>query len=157
MIATFLLPVTASAAILLATAVAGALVWLWFSLRKELETLRDKMARTGDLAEQLKQLQNQLEQLQSQVAEVEQRRMPAADWSAEPASVNLNRRGQVIRLHRRGESSSQIASALGLSQGEVRLIVKVHELRRSAPQTEKSGERALIGRRIFDTDTRGRK
>jgi hypothetical protein len=33
---------------------------------------------------------------------------------------------QILRLHRRGENSSHIASALGVPQAEVDLVIKLH-------------------------------
>lgn len=131
----------ACTAILIALAASGAVIALFGSLKKEIGLLGHDASTANALAEKITEIQKQVEQIRSQVAELEQRRSPAADWSAEPASVNLNRRGQVLRLHRKGEPSSQIASALGMSQAEVRLIVKVHELTRPSPETEKSGER----------------
>ena len=58
--------------------------------------------------------------------EAEMRRSVPLEASAAPA--NINRRGQIMRLHRSGESISSIASALGVSHGEVKLMVKVQEL-----------------------------
>jgi hypothetical protein len=52
---------------------------------------------------------------------------PTVTWSGSPA-VNLTRRGQVLRLFRRGDSPRQIASSLGMRKGEVDLIVKVHQM-----------------------------
>jgi len=52
---------------------------------------------------------------------------PTVTWSGSPA-VNLTRRGQVLRLFRRGDSSRQIASSLGMRKGEVELIIKVHQM-----------------------------
>jgi DNA-binding NarL/FixJ family response regulator len=52
---------------------------------------------------------------------------PTVTWSGTPA-VNLTRRGQVLRLFRRGDSPRQIASSLGMRKGEVDLIVKVHQM-----------------------------
>ena len=78
----------------------------------------------------LAELASQVSQLQSRLEEVEQRRSPLSDWSIteQPTSLNLNRRGQVLRLHRRGDSVAHIASTLGLSTGEVALIVKVQQI-----------------------------
>lgn len=79
--------------------------------------------------EALTELASEVGQLRLRLNEVEQRRSPLSDWAAaEPAAVNLNRRGQVLRLHRRGDTVAHIASALGLSLGEVALIVKVQEM-----------------------------
>lgn len=152
----YFLPIVAWTAGLVALAASVALVVLITSIRNSIGILRDEITATATLSEKVKELEKQLDETRARVSDVEQRTTPAADWSSEPGSVNLNRRGQVLRLYRRGESSSQIASALGLSQGEVRLIVKVHELTRSNAEAEKSEERTLMSRKIFDTNTRGR-
>ena len=157
MIGSHWIPLLASTAIVVAMAASGALIALFLSLKKEIAAVeRDvRFAREG--AGAFDEIQKQIEQIRVQVGELEQRRHPAADWSCEPGSLNLTRRGQVLRLHRRGEPAAQIASALGLSRGEVRLIVKVHEMTRQAAKPEKSRQEPLVARRIFDTDTRGRK
>jgi DNA-binding NarL/FixJ family response regulator len=68
--------------------------------------------------------------METRLADSENRRQQDAEWLAQAESLNLNRRGQVLRLHRRGEAPSSIASALRLSPGEVKLIIKVFELGR---------------------------
>ena len=57
------------------------------------------------------------------------------------APINLNQRGQMMRMHRRGDSVSAIASALGISQGEVKLTVRMQELHSDFSETEKSQDR----------------
>jgi hypothetical protein len=44
------------------------------------------------------------------------------------SGINLSRRSQALRLHRRGETPEQIASSLGVPTGEVRLLLKVHRV-----------------------------
>jgi len=43
-------------------------------------------------------------------------------------NINLSKRGQVIRLHRRGDAAPEIASAVGLRRGEVELIIKLQKM-----------------------------
>ena len=66
-----------------------------------------------------------LEQLRARVSELEQAPRYSPDMP-----INLNRRGQVLRLLQRGDQASEIASTLGISQGEVLLMLKVHQLTR---------------------------
>lgn len=153
----YLVTAIAWAAILSALGISVFIAGRFIALEKRIVLLGADVTAAGALAGRLAELQKQVEQIGSQVSDAEQRRNPGVDWSSESASLHLNHRGQVLRMHRRGESSSEIASALGLSPGEVRLIVKVHELTRPEPESEKSGQPSLIGRRSFDTDTRGRK
>ena len=62
------------------------------------------------------------------MAESERGSSVPALWASEPSSVNLNRRGQVLKLYRKGKTTAEIAADLKISQGEVDLLVKVHDL-----------------------------
>ena len=42
--------------------------------------------------------------------------------------LNLNKRSQALRMHRRGEAADQIAAALELPRQEVELLIKVHRV-----------------------------
>jgi len=61
------------------------------------------------------------------------------DVTAPPAAprgnINLSKRGQVIRLHRRGDAATEIASAVGLRRGEVELIIKLQRMN-AAPKEQ---------------------
>jgi len=54
--------------------------------------------------------------------------------------LNLNKRGQVLRMRRRGENAETIAAALSIPQNEVDLLLKVHQL--SLEQVEKGSTQA---------------
>jgi DNA-binding NarL/FixJ family response regulator len=104
---------------------------------------RRSAALSGEIAaesetrsESIASLKEQISRLQKRLQDVENRKTSLWDWNPEPTSINLNRRGQVLRLFRRGDSAAQIASTLGLSKGEVMLIVKVHEMKREQPDVE---------------------
>ncbi len=45
-----------------------------------------------------------------------------------PSGLNLGKRGQVLRMFRRGESPARIAASLALPRREVELLVKVEQL-----------------------------
>jgi hypothetical protein len=47
---------------------------------------------------------------------------------AEKGGINLSRRSQALRLHRRGEPAAEIAASLGIPVQEVQLLIKVHEI-----------------------------
>ena len=53
---------------------------------------------------------------------------PPALPPAPRAAFNLEKRSHALRLHRRGEPVSRIASALELPQQEVELLIKVHRI-----------------------------
>jgi DNA-binding NarL/FixJ family response regulator len=52
---------------------------------------------------------------------------PTTAWSNPALPMNLNRRGQILRLSRKGKSVAEIASDLHVAQGEVELLLKVHD------------------------------
>lgn len=54
--------------------------------------------------------------------------------------LNLNKRGQVLRMRRRGENPETIAAALSIPRNEVDLLLKVHQM--SLEQVEKGSAQA---------------
>jgi DNA-binding NarL/FixJ family response regulator len=120
----------------------AAFVWLFVSKSQHSRLLKRQLAATQACSDQLAELARQVEQQRSRLEALEQRPDPAVNWSPETPSVNLNRRGQVLRLYRRGDQASEIATTLGMSEGEVKLIVKVHELARET-QPEKVSRNVL--------------
>jgi hypothetical protein len=44
------------------------------------------------------------------------------------AALNLSKRSQALRLHRRGESPEKIAAALEIPRQELELLLKVHRI-----------------------------
>lgn len=57
-------------------------------------------------------------------------------WGAPGGPLNLNRRGQILRLSRKGKSIAEIAQDLNVPQGEVDLMLKVHDLSQKSPIPE---------------------
>jgi hypothetical protein len=82
--------------------------------------------RQESLESRLAQLTEASERLQLQLEEAPR----TAPVSQPGQSLNLNKRGQVLRMQRRGESPETIAAALRIPQNEVTLLLKVHELSR---------------------------
>lgn len=116
--------------ILICAAVGSALplcvfVFLW--TKAEARRLSRQMITRDELYERITELQNRIEQVSNEAKQTESKNQ-APTWSPEAGSFNLNRRGQILRLHRRGESVAEIASALKVSSGEVKLVLKVQEL-----------------------------
>jgi hypothetical protein len=104
------------------------------SLKAEVRRLGERSSAADEVAGKLRQLAGELEQLRCRLNEWEGGRNTASAWLPEAAAVNLNRRGQILRLHRRGKSVSEIASALHVSQGEIELLVKVHDISQNPSQ-----------------------
>jgi DNA-binding NarL/FixJ family response regulator len=121
----------APAVLLVPAALAAA--YFYFSLKVELTLLARHSVTRAELAMRWKEVVTEVETLRVRLAAVEAR--PALqeslqEWTprdATPQPLNLNRRGQILRLHAKGRSAAEIASDLQISQGEVELLVKVHD------------------------------
>ena len=107
--------------------VAGACLLDAFILHLKMRALAKS---TGEQRENLEsriaQANEAVEKLRTQVEQAAQESpvpvLPAG------GALNLNRRGQVLRMRRRGESPETISGALGIARNEVDLLLKVHEL-----------------------------
>src|SRR6476660_324304 len=71
------------------------------------------------LASQLREIESSMGSLQEKVADIGGRPTPGNQ------AMNLSRRVQVLRMHRRGESVETIAAALSTPRNEVELLVRV--------------------------------
>lgn len=91
----------------------------------------------------------EMNELRERLGERDADRPAPAGWPQEVAGVNLNRRGQVLRLRRRGRTVEEIASTLEMPRGEVELMVKVHELSQKV-----AGAGSAAGASSFSVDTR---
>ncbi|MBS1858045.1 MAG: hypothetical protein JST11_21930 [Acidobacteria bacterium] len=117
-----------SALVLTSTAVSLLALRRARKLLREIEERRQRPATpAADSAQS--ELRQALESLAAQVHEL--RSLPPAapgDPAAARPGLNLSRRSQALRMHRRGESAEQIASALQVPRQEVDLLVKVHRI-----------------------------
>ena len=108
-------------------ALAGSCLLYAFILHLKMRTVaRRGRERHESVESRLAQLTETSERLQLQLEEGA-RPAPA---SQPGQSLNLNKRGQVLRMQRRGETPETIAAALRIPQNEVTLLLKVHELSR---------------------------
>ena len=98
---------------------------LFLSAKVEMAAVR----RMADAA------RGELEEMRRAAAEKHEEPAPAVEVAPQapmlPALVsglNLSKRAQALRMHRRGEPLSSIAAALESPQGEIQLLLKVHNL-----------------------------
>jgi hypothetical protein len=110
---------------------AGCIFGLFFllSFEKEVHRLKSRLARrqAGDNTSSC-ELKIQLQQLNERLRDAEERAgIPLAPPSPK-ASLNLNKRTQVLRMSRRGERVENIAASLSLPRREVELLLKIHGL-----------------------------
>jgi hypothetical protein len=72
--------------------------------------------------------QSSLNALITDVRELERQPQVTVVPGTPRAGLNLAKRGQVLRMHRRGESAGQIAAGLAIPRSEVDLLLKVHQI-----------------------------
>ena len=94
-------------------------------LRAARSNLDDTDPPYASLIESLKQ---ELESLQKQVQDTRQYPPLAVAPPLPRAGMNLDKRSQALRLHRRGEAPLQIAAMLEIPLQEVELLIKVHRI-----------------------------
>jgi len=87
-----------------------------------------KPAPSPEADNKYQDLRDGLESLAARLHEL--RRSPPV--TIEPGTarpgLNLNKRTQALRMHRRGDTSDEIASTLELPRQEVELLLKVHQI-----------------------------
>lgn len=109
-------------------AVAIGLVWLAARVLTKSRQAQERRAEL-ELANQmsLSRLEYAVQQIESRLAKTEEgvRSMPA---NPQQESLCTTTRAKAIRLHRLGQTPEQVAEVLATPVGEVKLILKVHEL-----------------------------
>jgi hypothetical protein len=73
-------------------------------------------------------VQQKLEALEQEIQLLRRHGPPAAVPAPPRAGFNLEKRSHALRMHRRGEPVSQIATVLDLPVQEVDLLLKVHRI-----------------------------
>ncbi len=126
------------AAFLISILSASVLLKLYLKMRAEFRCLTFNTVNPQQVSEMTSTLSARLSLCESRLDNADRTRKDHAEWVSQAQSLNLNRRGQVLRLHRRGESAAEIASSLRMGQGEVRLMIKVYEISRDAPGWEEN-------------------
>ena len=110
--------------IVLAGAGMAACAFLFITLKTEIaENESRHRKQCAALESAASEMRASLEQMRLTLSEAESRNAAAV---RPVAGMNLNKRGQALRLYRRGEKSEQIAASLSLPLNEVELLLKVH-------------------------------
>jgi hypothetical protein len=113
-----------AAAFLVAVVCGGAALLL---ARLAIGAARQTAAAGTNIRVNMEALAARVENLEQQGGEL--RRQPAeAPPDAGRAALNLNKRAQVLRMHRRGDPPERIASLLEVPRQEVDLLIKVHRI-----------------------------
>jgi hypothetical protein len=109
--------------------VGTACLYLFFSLRREISTLRRRCeGQQQTLDEAIPELRKCISELKASLEEAEQRAAAMVPPPPARSGMNLSKRTQVLRMFRHGEAPEKIAAALSLPQNEVKLLLKVHQM-----------------------------
>jgi hypothetical protein len=104
-------------------------LFFFLCLENEIRILKRRVAGPGKIQDSAAQdLKAKLDELSLRVHDAEERVGIAVLPPTPKASLNLNKRTQVIRMSRRGEPEENIALSLSIPRKEVELLLKVHHL-----------------------------
>jgi hypothetical protein len=118
-------------ALAVAWTVSTALTVLWYvKLRRRVLSLEAKTAEAERESRELRQLiQSGIGEMREELkSALEAFKLAAGSGAAPKSMININKRTQALRLHRSGETPDRIAAALGMTRGEVDLLIKVQGL-----------------------------
>ena len=92
------------------------------------EVKRQKDGHVAHDTSEVNSVRTSVEALAAQVHDLQSHPPVAVTPGLPKPGLNLNRRSQALRMHRRGENADQIAAALELPRQEVELLIKVHRI-----------------------------
>jgi len=101
-----------------------ALLFLWFDAKIEANKCRHELTAIKEGTD------SALQELASKVNEIVVRPAPETprEYPRATQSLNLTRRARALHMRRRGDEPHTIAAALGISHGEVELLIKLDRL-----------------------------
>jgi hypothetical protein len=101
-----------------------ALLFLWFDARIEANKYRHELTAMKECTD------SALQELASKVDEIAVRPAPEQprEYPRVTQSLNLTRRARALHMRRRGDEPHTIAAALGISHGEVELLLKLDQI-----------------------------
>jgi type II secretory pathway component PulM len=104
-------------------------LYLFFTLKMEISALEQRgKARETALAESVSAIRASLDGVREGIREVQEQTGMLVQPAPTRSGLNLSKRGQVLQLHRRGQSPEQISASLGLPLTEIDLLIKVHQI-----------------------------
>ena len=107
---------------------------VFVSFESEIRRLKSRLRHPAVDQTPLRDLNRKLEEFSGRLRDAEERAgitMPAPTGRA---SLNLNKRTQIIRMSRRGEPTEKIATSLSVPRREVELLLKVYGLVWNSPK-----------------------
>ena len=115
-------------AVFAVAALAASLFAVWRT-RAMVNAAEDRMKAVGRSVEAtLRNWRETLDSLSAQVRDLPQQGFPAVTSSPPKSGLNMNKRSQVLRMHRKGDAPEQISTALQVPLQEVDLLLKVQRI-----------------------------
>ena len=104
-------------------------LYLFSTLKIEAARLdRRSQDKWTALSEAVSALRTELGRVREEMCEIQEHSGMLVPPAPTASGFNLNKRGQVLQMHRRGQAPEQIATTLGLPRTEVDLLLKVHQI-----------------------------
>jgi hypothetical protein len=126
MLERYLIPLAPYALLAMACCVS---LFLFVSLHKEIWRLKVRLARREKTDHaSVQNIQVKVTDFDARLHDVEENTGIAVPATFVKSSLNLNKRTQVVRMSRRGETAASIASSLSIPRKEVDLLLKVYRL-----------------------------
>jgi hypothetical protein len=121
------IPLAILCALVLAGMGLSVVTWLYATTSARAAEQQTK-ALEARMAEILEATQGGLNALTVDLRELERQPQVTLLPGTPRAGLNLAKRSQVLRMHRRGESAEQIAVGMSIPRSEVDLLLKVHQI-----------------------------
>jgi hypothetical protein len=121
------LPFAVLSGLVLAGLAASLLAVFWMQRAVRAAAQRAEAARVESEAA-IEGIRNELEACARQLRELRQDPPKTALGSLPGPGLNVSRRSQALRMHRRGDTPEQVASTLGVPLQEIELLLKVHRI-----------------------------
>ena len=103
-----------------------------FALQRACRLVREAERGRGPVqaggSQELQSLRESVQVLAAQVQEIPKSNAAPPEPGVARPGMNLTKRSQALRMHRRGENVEQIATALAVPRQEVDLLLKVHRI-----------------------------
>ena len=104
-------------------------LYLFFTLKMEIRALEQRgKTRETALAEAISAVRASLDGVRAEIRAIQEQTEMLVPPIPTKSGLNLNKRGQVLQMYRRGQSPEQISVSLGLPLTEIELLIKVHQI-----------------------------
>ena len=107
----------------------GFCLYLFLTLKCEMRALEKRgRARESTLEGAVAAVRATLEEARGELRNLQEQAGMLVPPAPAKSGLNLNKRGQVLQMYRRGQAPEQIARSLGLPLTEIDLLIKVHRI-----------------------------